>query len=256
MGVDWGDYNNDGQLDLAVGTFQHQAKSIYRNDGNTLFTDVSRDLGVSSAAWPYIAFGMKWLDADNDGWLDLMIANGHVRDNAAAVEPGTSYRQPTQLFRNEQGRRFIDVSGAALAGSAGRPIVGRGLAIGDYDNDGKIDALVVDSEGKPLLLHNETPNAGHWLEITLIGTKSNREGQGARITVETGAAGAVKRLRQCSTNGSYLSASDRRVHVGLGASSTAERLSVHWPDGHIDHYANVPADRQLTIHEGAASLQP
>ena len=246
MGVDWGDYDNDGQLDLAVATFQHEAKCVYHNDGHDLFTEQSAALGIADATSPYVAFGAKWLDADNDGYLDLMITNGHVQDNVEQIDKSTTYRQATEFFHNEHGTRFTDAS-TALAGAADRPIVGRGLAVGDYDNDGRIDALIVDSEGTPILLHNETPSTGHYLLINLTGVKSNRDGQGALITVT---AGSAKLLRQCTTAGSYLSASDKRVHFGLGQTTMVDSVSVRWPSGHVDVYKDVKADRLLNMREG------
>jgi len=243
MGEDWGDYDNDGRLDLLVATFQQEVKNIYHNDGS-LFTDRAIPLGIAWAASPYVAFGSKFIDVDNDGWLDVIFADGHIQDNAAEVENNATFRQPIQLFHNQGGTDFEDIH-ASLIGSAAQPIVGRGLAIGDFDNDGRMDVLVVDSEGAPLLLHNETPNAGHWLEVTLQGTKSNRDGIGALVTFETSGR---KLLRLCHTDGSYLSASDRRVHCGLGAATSAT-IRVKWPSGHQDIYKDIPADRIVTLTE-------
>lgn len=175
-----------------------------------------------------------------------MIANGHVEDNAAAIDANTTYRQPDQLFRNDRGRRFVDIStqaGVALQ----RPLVGRGLATGDYDNDGRVDALVVDGEGTPELLHNGSRKSGHWLSVRLIGTRSNRDGYGARVTAT---AGSLTQTRWCHADGSYLSSSDKRVHLGLGSASTVDTLSVHWPSGHTDTWHQVKANREMTIREG------
>ena len=157
-----------------------------------------------------------------------------------------AYRQPTLCFHNEQGQRLVDVSNQSEA-ALSRPIVGRGLAVGDFDNDGRVDALVVDSEGSPLLLHNESTPVGHWLSLKLVGTKSNRDGIGALVTVT---AGGLTQTRLCHTDGSYLSASDMRVHVGLGQATVAETVSVHWPSGHVDTRHAVEADQIRTIHEG------
>jgi hypothetical protein len=247
MGADWGDYDNDGRLDLVVATFDGEPKCIYHNDGDDLFTEQSAALGVAPLTTQYVGFGAKWLDYDNDGWLDLMITNGHTQDNVQAVHHSSTYRQPTQLFHNEQGHSFTDAS-AGLVGMADRPIVGRGLAIGDFDNDGRMDALVVDSEGEPILLHNETPAVGHWLEVRLIGVKSNRDGIGALVTVH---AGALTLLRQCTTGGSYMSASDKRVHFGLADATVADRVTIRWPSGHVDTYKDVKPDQIITIREGA-----
>src|SRR5207244_67286 len=150
------------------------------------------------------------LDYDNDGWLDLIIANGHVQDNIAEADlfpgPGSKYNQPTILYHNLQGARFEDSSGG-LSGGAEREIVGRGLAMGDYDNDGKVDVLMVDGEGAPLLLHNVTKGAGHWLMVALEGRRSNRDGYGALVTIR---AGGRTMVRHCHADGSYLSSSDKR----------------------------------------------
>jgi hypothetical protein len=245
MGEDWGDFDGDGRLDLAVMTFSTEHKPIYHNEGHLLFTDVSSQLGLSSITTPYVAFGVKWLDVDNDGWLDLLITNGHTADNIADTGQGLTYREPTLLLKNDAGKRFVHVSLPDLDA----PILGRGLAIGDYDNDGKMDALVVDSEGAPLLLHNETPNAGHWLILRLIGHKGNRDGYGAQVTLE---AAGRKLFRYCHADGSYLSSSDPRVHFGLGGASMAQRITIRWPGGATQTLDNVAADRIMTVEEGKA----
>ena len=255
MGLDWGDYDNDGRLDLAVGTFETQQKCVYHNLGGGLFEETSSKLGVTAGAYPYVTFGVKWLDFDNGGWLSLMIANGHVQDNAARIEKGGSYRQPPQIFAggrgaSGRGKRLLDIS-RGVGPAFRRGIVGRGLAVGDFDNDGRVDALVVDSEGAPLLLHNETRRAGHWLTVTLVGTRSNRDGYGALVTVHTSTpAGGLTQTRLCHADGSYLSSSDRRVHIGLGAATVADMVRVRWPDGHADTFRAVRGDRQVVIREG------
>jgi len=243
MGEDWGDYDGDGRLDLTVMTFVTELKPVYHNDGNRLFTDNSAQLGLSNVLTPYVAFGVKWIDVDNDGWLDLLITNGHTADNIADTGQGYTYREPTLLLMNRQGTRFERASQPDLD----RPIVGRGLAIGDFDNDGRMDALVVDSEGAVMLLHNETPKAGHWLTLRLIGRKGNRDGYGAEIELQT-----AKRtlFRHCHADGSYLSSSDPRVHFGLGDEARAQRLTIRWPGGGRQILENVAADRILTVEEG------
>ncbi len=247
MGIDWGDYDNDGKLDLCVATFQNEAKSLYHNEGEDRFSDMGFPTGLSAATIPYVAFGCKFFDYDNDGWLDLVIANGHVQDNIQQINQTATYRQPTQLFHNkgDSPTTFEDVS--RLCGpDLERPIVGRGLAVGDYDNDGREDILIADAEGRPLLLHNESNTRGHWLCVRLIGTKSNRDGYGAMVTAVVGGRTLT---RQCQTDGSYLSASDPRVHFGLGSASRVDRLTVRWPSGRTTTQENLPADRYVTLTE-------
>lgn len=186
---------------------------------------------------------------DNDGWLDLMVASGHVQDNIQQIETSQAYRQATVLLRNHGADgSFEDVSKEA-GPFFNQPIVGRGLAVGDYDNDGRVDALVVDSEGSPALLHNES-TVGHWLSVLLTGTRSNRDGLGAVLTVE--AAGKIL-TRHCATDGSYLSASDRRVHFGLGSAAKIDTLTVRWPSGRTDVLHNLPIDQLARIKEGSGS---
>jgi len=252
MGIDWGDYDNDGRLDLVIATYQNQAKGVFHNEGGVFAVQDTARLGMFSSI-PYVAFGAKWLDYDNDGWLDLMFANGHVQDNIADVDVfdgpghGALYRQPILLYHNLEGKRFSDES-VHLQGGAERRIVGRGLAIGDFDNDGSMDALVVDGEGSPMLLHNVTPHPGNWALVRLEGRKCNRDGYGALVTVEVGGRRLV---RHCHADGSYLSSSDKRVHFGLGSATKIDLLQVQWPDGQVDTARNVPVNRVLTAREGS-----
>jgi hypothetical protein len=245
MGIDWGDFDNDGRLDLVVGTFAGEPKSVYHNEGNGLFKEVGRTIGVGDRAALYVAFGVKFLDYDNDGWLDLIFANGHIQDNTEQITRSGRYRQRLKLFHNLADGRFDDVSRTTASGLH-NTIVGRGLAIGDYDNDGKMDVLVVDSEGVPLLLHNRVVNSNHWIEAKLVGTRSNRDGIGALVMFE---ADGRKRLRLCHTDGSYMSASDGRVHCGLGPATTVT-VEVRWPDGSRDRFPNLGVDRVVNLKEG------
>jgi hypothetical protein len=249
MGTDWGDYDNDGKIDLFVTTFGKETKCLYRNEGDGLFTYASEAAGIDPSTLPYVGWGCKFIDADNDGWLDLVVANGHVQDNIRRFEKAANYRQPTLFLRNRGRSPASFEDGTAAAGLAQLPpIIGRGVAAGDYDNDGRVDVLVVDSEGKPLLLHNESSKPNHWLGFRLVGTgrQSNRDGYGAVITVITGGR---KYVRQCHPGGSYLSSSDPRVHVGLGAAAAPEKVAVSWPDGTTQTLTRVQADRYYTIVE-------
>ncbi len=239
MGIDWGDYDNDGKFDQVVATFQQEVKSLYHNEGDGSFQEVAALTGLSDQVLPYITFGIKFLDTDNDGFLDILLANGHVQDNIADVDKTMTYKQPTFLLKNQNGKHFQDITGPSGIGAL-PPIVGRGLCVGDYDNDGKMDALVVDAEGKPLLLHNESTGVGHWLSVKLTGAgKVNPSAHGAIVTIK---AGGKTLVRHCQSDGSYLSASDSRVHVGLGDATSAE-VSVTWPGGATKNYGTLPADK-------------
>ncbi len=250
MGIDWGDYDNDGKPDLIVTTFRNESKSLYRNDGDRLFTDVSFPSGIGRSAFTYVSFGVKFLDFDNDGWLDVAMASGHVQDNIEKLED-TTYRQPTVLLRNKgaSGKAlFDDVTAVSGIGETGN-IVGRGLAVGDYDNDGKVDMLVIDSDGKPLLLHNETATTNHWVRFVLEGTgKSNRSAHGAIVTIEL--EDGTKRTRHCQSDGSYLSASDSRVHFGIGDATKVRKASIRWPSGRKQTIDLPPVDQETRFREG------
>jgi hypothetical protein len=260
MGADWGDVDNDGKLDLFVTTFQNEAKCLYHNEGSDLFTETSDATGIDAVTRPYVAFGCKFIDADNDGWLDLLIANGHIQDNIADFKkgPGCLYRQPVQFLHNDGsdhpgGPVFFEDAGKSAGLDKLPLIVGRGLAIGDFDNDGRMDALVVDSEGNPLLLHNESRKIGHWLGVRLEGSQSNRDAYGAVLTVR---AGKRRLLRQCQAGGSYMSSSDKRVHFGLGSAAHIDSLTVRWPSGRTTRLSHPPIDRYLTLQESSTSARP
>lgn len=243
MGVDWGDINNDGLPELVVSTFQNEPNSLYRNDGDGVFIEAGAQLGVAGETTRYVAWTAKLFDYDNDGWLDLMFTNGHSQDNVMQIEPDRTYPQRMQLFRNQGGRRLSPVTVPALE----RPIVGRGAAYGDYDNDGRTDVLVVDEEGPAQLLHNDAP-AGHWLGIRLRGTRSNRDGIGARVTVK---AGGKTYVRDVQLAGGYISAHDPRLVIGLGENKSVASIAVRWPSGAQDRVKAVPVDTYVQITEGS-----
>ncbi|HEV2472873.1 MAG TPA: CRTAC1 family protein, partial [Chthonomonadales bacterium] len=249
MGIDWGDYDNDGRFDLMVTTFSNEPKCLDHNEGYGLFKYYSNRTGVERPTLPYVGWGVKFFDADNDGWLDLIIANGHVNDNIRKLEPKSSYRQPVLFLHNRGGPHPFFQDDSMDAGIAALPrIVGRGLAIGDYDNDGRVDALVVDSEGRPLLLHNEsTAPPDDWIGLKLVGRgKSNRDAYGAQVTLRVG---DKRYLRQCQACGSYLSSSDSRVHFGLGGGQP-DSITVLWPDGTAETWTNPQKGRYVTLEEG------
>ena len=246
MGTDYGDVNLDGRMDLIVGTFSLENKLVLINQGEGTFLDQSEPMGIALPMRPYLTFGTRFLDYDNDCDPDIIYANGYIADNIAEYEPKRTYREPTMLFRNEDGKRFTDMreeSGKDL----NREIVGRALATGDFDNDGRIDVLIADAEGAPLLLRNETASPGNYLSLRLQGARSNRNGYGAVVTVVTDAR---KQVHVCHSDGSYLAASDTRVHVGLGSAASA-KVTVRWPSGLTDSLDVDKVNREVVIREDA-----
>jgi hypothetical protein len=245
MGTDWGDFNNDGREDLVVATFQTEPKSLYRNDGNDLFSEVGASAGIAEGTFVYVAWTAKFFDYDNDGWLDLLFTNGHVQDNVHKIQTDRTYPQPTLLYHNAQGRftEMKEKGGPAFV----KPIVGRGAAIGDYDNDGKMDALLVDEEGAPLLLHNQEKSPHRWLRVRLVGVRSNRDGIGARVRVTADGKTLVRDQQLC---GGYISSHDPRLHFGLGTAPRIEKITVRWPSGRLDTIRDVPLDREIELTEG------
>jgi hypothetical protein len=245
MGVDAGDYNGDGLPDLVVTNFSHDYNTLYENGPPGVFTDRSYASGIAVTAGPYLGWGVKLVDLDNDGRLDLFIANGHVYPEVDGHGLGTAYLQQKQVFLNE-GRRFREIT-REVGGGLLLKRSSRGAAFGDVDNDGDIDVLVVNMNDRPTLLRNDTPRTNHWLTLRLTGTKSNRDALGARVTIEAGGRRSVSEVR---SDGSYLSHSDTRVHVGLGNATRATRVEVRWPSGLVESVTGVPADRIYTVREG------
>lgn len=253
MGVDWADYDGDGRLDAIVANYTDEPRSLYRNEGDGLFKNTTRDVGIAIPTTPLLAFGCKWLDYDNDGWPDLILANGNVDNKITVMFPKVSYRQPMQVFRNRGGKPggpiTFDDQSRLLGEALMKPIVGRGLATGDFNNDGWIDVLVMDDDGPVRLLENHGGKASNWIGLSLTGTgKSNRDALGARVTVET--PDGHSQVREVQTASSYLSASDRRLLFGLGKAATVSRVTVRWPDGTIEHYENLTVGKYHTIRQG------
>ena len=245
MGADFADYDNDGYPDLVVSSLANQKYALYRNNRDGSFDYVTKPTGVGLVTMRHSGWGMHFFDFDNDGWKDLLIAQGHDLDTIERTSPGLHYREPALLLRNLAGKRFQDVSlqsGPVFS----EAWVGRGLAIGDIDNDGRIDAAITTNGGPVHIIHNETANDNHWLSLLLIGRKSNRDAIGAEIKAAT-AAGT--QYATVSTAGSYLSASDKRLHFGLGQDALVKQLDIRWPSGKTQTLKNVAADRILRIEE-------
>jgi hypothetical protein len=248
MGVDFADYNNDGLLDIVVTSLANQRYALYKNDGDGLFSYVTITSGLGQLSIPHSGWGVRFLDFDNDGWKDLLIAQGHDLDTVELTSPNLHYREPMILARNT-GTGFVDVS--ADSGSVfQQPWVARGLAIGDMDNDGRVDAVVTTNDGALHVLHNETTTSSHWLTLKLIGHKSNRDAIGAVVQMKTSAGLQVAAV---SPGGSYLSSSDKRVHFGLGADTKVPNIEIRWPSGILQTLRDVPADQIIQADEPATS---
>jgi hypothetical protein len=246
MGTDAADYDGDGLLDLIVTNHEFETTSLYRNLGRRLFAYVTGESGIAAPTRPYVGFGVVFTDYDNDGMLDFAMVNGHVLDNTAQLFPGSTYAQRKLLFRNMGTRRFGEVGKTSGSGFASDK-VGRGLAVGDVDNDGDQDLLVTNNGGPVELLRNDGGNARNSLSVQLIGRTSNRDGIGARVRITSG---AQTQVREVKAGSSYLTSSDVRAHFGLGRAERVERLDVRWPNGRTDMVQNVAANQIVTIREG------
>ena len=249
MGVDAGDFDNDGDEDLFMTHLTTETNTLYVNDGSGLFEDRSALSGLGPPSLPLTGFGTAWLDFDNDGWLDILTVNGRVsRTEERANEP-FPYDQPKQLFRNLGDGRFEEVTdraGDVFAVSE----VGRGAAFGDVDNDGDIDVLVGNDSGRVRLLVNRVQSSYHWLGLRLSGgAEAPRDMLGARVEVERNDGTTL--WRRARADGSYGSANDPRVHVGLGAATGVARIRVHWPGGRVEEWTDVAIDRWTTLTEGS-----
>jgi len=244
MGVDFADYNNDGWPDIVVTDLANQRYALYENNKDGSFSYASNAAGIGQMTVAHSGWGVRFFDYDNDGWKDLLIAQGHDLDTIELNYPNLHYREPTLLGRNS-GHGFVDVS--AESGNVFRQAwVSRGMAVGDLDNDGRLDAVVTTNDGPVHILHNETATRNHWILLKLVGHKSNRDAIGAEVMLVTGSGSQYATV---STTSSYLSASDKRVHFGLGQQSVAQRIEIRWPSGIRQTLKNIPADQILQIDE-------
>jgi len=245
MGVDAGDYDGDGRLDLVVTNFAQDYTTIYRNTGEGTFTDRSQETGVALAYGPSLGWGVGFVDIDNDGRLDLFVSNGHVYPDIDKTGTGT-YHQPSLLFRNQGRGRFRRVT-SSLGGGLEIAKSSRGAALGDYDNDGDIDVLISNIDDRPTLLRNDT-SGGRWLTMRLVGEKSNRDGIGAKVTL---VAGGQRWIAEVRAGGSYVSHSDSRLHFGLGERVTVDEVEIHWPSGLVERADRLETNRFYEAREGA-----
>jgi len=244
MGADFGDYKNTGWPSVFVNALANQKYKLFRNDKGT-FEDVTDSIGLGASTLSHSGWGAKWIDYDNDGWLDLFVAQGHVMDNIQLTEPSLRYLEPPLLLRNDQGR-FSNVS--PQSGSIfTTPIAARGAAFGDLDNDGRVDVAINCNDGPAIILHNRVGNGNHWLILNLTGTSSNRDAIGSKIRLVT--ESGQQQTRFLSTAGSYLAASDKRAHFGLGSSKKVRLIEITWPSGIVQRVESVSADQILQVKE-------
>jgi hypothetical protein len=247
MGVDSADYDQDGWQDLFVDNVDHEMYSIYHNNHDLTFNDMAFPFGIGSATRLMSGWGVKFFDCDNDGMMDLFVANGHPDDRIDQHSTEVSYREPFLLFHNDgKGLKNVSSSAGPVFKQA---FAARGLAVGDFDNDGAVDVLVTVNNGPPILLKNLAAEGKHWLGLHLVGRNCNSDAIGARITWQ---AGDLKRTCLKTGGGSYLSSHDPRVVLGLGARSKIEKLEIRWPSpsGRVETFADVAVDRYVTVVEG------
>jgi len=248
MGADFADYDNDGWPDIVVTDLANQRYALYENNGDGTFTYADFTTGIAHMTLSHSGWGVRFFDYDNDGWKDLLIAQGHDLDTIELNYPNLHYREPMLLARNT-GKNFVDVSGQS-GEVFQRPWVARGLAIGDLDNDGRLDAVVTTNDGPAHILHNETQTQNHWILLKLVGHKSNRDAIGAEVKLVTASGSQYETV---TTASSYLSASDKRVHFGMGPETIAQEIDILWPSGIKQTLTNVAADQILQIDEPSAS---
>ena len=252
MGVDAADFDDDGWMDLFVANIDEEIFSLYRNNHDGTFDDLAMPLGVGMSTRWMSGWGLKFFDYDNDGELDLILANGFPDDLVDQISSKVTYREPLLLFHRE-GNGFRDVS-AESGPVFSQNLAARGLAVGDFNNDGALDVLISVNDAGPVLLKNTARTANHWLGVKLVGRKSNPDAIGARVVYQTGDR---KRSRTRVGGGSFLSSHDPRMILGLGKSTKIDWLEVHWPQpgGGVDRFTNLPIDRYITLTEGDSAAK-
>jgi len=246
MGIAVNDYNHTGWESIFVSHFSEDYGTLWRNEGNWSFTDVSYPSGIARSTWPYVGWGDVFADIDNDGWADLFLVNGHVYPQVDGAHLISKYRQPKLLFINMGDGQFADMSnsgGEALA----RPQVSRGVAAGDLFHDGKVDLVVENLQGEPMILRPQGGPRYHWISFELAGTKSNRLALNARVRVTSGDLSQIDEVR---SGGSYMSQNDLHLHFGLGEHRQADNVEIHWPSGASEVLTNLAADRFYCVEEG------
>jgi hypothetical protein len=251
MGVGSGDFDADGDEDLFITNLVQETFVLYANDGQGLFEDVRARTGIATPTAPFTGFGTDWFDYDHDGWLDLFITNGAVNIVPAQRDKPRPYKMRNQLFRNTGKGRLEEVPAAVAGPDFAQTEIGRGAAFGDLDNDGDLDVVVTNNGGPVKLLLNQAPNKQHWLQLRLEQGPGNRFAFGAWVGLQR--SGRPTLWRRVKTDGSYLSASDSRVHFGLGPTPDVAAVEVRWPDGTRERFTGLMASRQTTIKKGAGA---
>jgi hypothetical protein len=248
MGVAVADFDGDGKLDIAKTNFSGDIPSLYKNEDGKFFTDVSQLAGLS--ANHLLGWGIAFVDLDDDGWKDLIIANGHIYPEVDRAPLGDRYRQKTLVYRNLGNGKFADIT--AQAGPALEMLrPARGLAVGDVDGDGRPEIVIVNMNATPSLLKNQGPRQ-NFLSLALAGTKSNRSAIGARVAVQSGGR---RQIDEVMSGGSFYSQNDMTLYFGLGAASVINRLEVRWPSGTVQEWTDIAANQRLLITEGSAKLE-
>ena len=249
MGVDMGDYDHDGRLDIFVSEFVDQSDTLYRNAGSDGFTDVTWNAGIAQPSHPYVGWGTGFFDMDNSGWLDIFVANGHVYPQVDTIPNAAHFKQPILLFRNKHDGTFEEAS--AFLGLRDLPLKSRrGTAFGDINNDGCVDVVTLNVGEPPSLLLNHCQNANHRVLFKLLGTKSNRLAIGARVTVK---AGKLTQFSEVKGGSSYISQNDLRLHFGLGSATKIDGVEIRWPSGLLEHFDNLSIDAIHTLKEGSGT---
>ena len=249
MGIDAGDYDNDGDIDLWVSNFSLEANCLMQNDGDGYFEDVTFDTNLADPSFYSLGFGTRFIDFDNDGWLDLLVGNGHIWDNVKEIDPKLSYAQPVQLFHNQGGKQtdYIDFTEITTeAGLDKTPYVVRGMLFGDIDTDGDVDVVLCQSNRPTVILSNEVGNANAWLTVKLVGTDKNTDAIGAQVQLE---AGGMTLVREVICGASYLSGNDLRLTFGLGGAVQVDNLRIRWHNGSVQELGGVPVRQFITFSQ-------
>ena len=249
MGIDAGDYDNDGDIDLWVSNFSLEANCLMQNDGDGYFEDVTFDTNLADLSFYALGFGTRFIDFDNDGWLDLLVGNGHIWDNVKQIDAKMSYAQPVQLFRNQGGTSQSHIGFTEITAEAGldkTPYVVRGMLFGDIDTDGDVDVVLCQSNRPAVILSNEIGNANAWLTVKLVGTDGNTDAIGAQVHLE---ANGATLLREVICGASYLSGNDLRLTFGLGDASEINNFQVRWHNGDVQQFSQVPIRQIVTFSQ-------